>query len=98
MKLLRPFPFPLNIGTDICQISRVYRILASPRATRFVNRILAPEELAHHDARLQVLTRAPSARSHGKTSDAVPEKDTHESLAARDPELWKCAAFMAGRY
>ncbi|KAH6895339.1 hypothetical protein B0T10DRAFT_213302 [Thelonectria olida] len=98
MKPLRPFPFPLNIGTDICQISRVYRILAGPRASRFVTRILAPEELARHDARLQVLTRATGEQSHGKTSDAVSERGGHESLAARNPELWKCAAFMAGRF
>lgn len=85
MKPLRPFPFPLNVGTDICQISRIYSILAGPRATRFVKRILTPEELASHDARLQILTRR-----HG--SDAAPVVD------GRDPELWKCAAFVAGRY
>ncbi|KAI5463184.1 hypothetical protein BGZ63DRAFT_402522 [Mariannaea sp. PMI_226] len=102
MKPLRPFPFPLNIGTDICQISRIYRILDSPRAIRFVNRILAPQELARNDARLRVLKRTSDARSGLKSSSSeitTPGAQlAHESLAARDPELWNCAAFLAGRF
>lgn len=44
MKPPRFFPFPINVGTDICQISRIQAILQGPRASRFVDRILAPEE------------------------------------------------------
>ncbi|OAQ63072.2 holo-acyl-carrier-protein synthase [Pochonia chlamydosporia 170] len=81
---LRPFPFPINIGTDICQISRIYTILNSPRRTRFVNRILAPEEVSRHDERLnpKVLT------------DGDVRCLTHGDVKASP--LWKTAAFMAG--
>ncbi|WAO85532.1 ACPS domain-containing protein [Fusarium falciforme] len=104
MKPLRAFPFPLNIGTDICQISRIYRILSGPRASRFVSRILSPEELAKKDARLDILKRVPTksgALEVGQRSEnksLVGDDQSHESIAARDPELWKCAAFVAGRF
>ncbi|KAM5348363.1 hypothetical protein ACJ41O_008187 [Fusarium nematophilum] len=100
MKPLRAFPFPLNIGTDICQISRIYRILSGPRATRFVNRILSPEELARKDARLNVLAHNDklSAGQVGNAKRSDENEKSHEKMAAGDPELWKCAAFVAGRY
>lgn len=103
MKPLRAFPFPLNIGTDICQISRIYRILSGPRASRFVNRILSPEELAKKDARLDILERVPANNGalevgqRSETKASAGDDQGHESIAARDPELWKCAAFVAGR-
>ncbi|KAK2135080.1 hypothetical protein NOF04DRAFT_1202814 [Fusarium oxysporum II5] len=100
MKPLRPFPFPLNIGTDICQISRIYHILSGPRALRFVNRVLAPEELAKKDARLNVLYQAAArkAPSRRATSEASKSLQPHEYITSKDPELWKCAAFIAGRF
>ncbi|KAF7561430.1 hypothetical protein G7046_g2723 [Stylonectria norvegica] len=81
MKPLLPFPFPIHIGTDICQISRIYTVLSSPRANRFVARILRPEERAVNQSRLQILKR-------GVETYKVP----------RDPELWSCASFIAGRF
>lgn len=39
-----PFPYPLRIGTDICRIGRIERILRSVRGPRFVQRLLSPEE------------------------------------------------------
>ncbi|SCO36454.1 related to phosphopantetheine protein transferase [Fusarium fujikuroi] len=100
MKPLRPFPFPLNMGTDICQISRIYHILSGPRALRLVNKVLAPEELAKKDARLNVLDQAPARRvlSRRATSKASESLQPHERIASKDPELWKCAAFIAGRF
>lgn len=105
MRPLRAFPFPLNVGTDICQISRIYRILSSTRARRFVNRILAPEELACNDTRLHVLNRTSKVLRDGKPAGASSIVATlkegqqlHEELAARDPDLWKCSAFIAGRF
>lgn len=100
MKPLRAFPFPLNIGTDICQISRIFGILQTQRAVRFVNRILAPEEQAWKDARLNILARSPPPNRQSRTTGAFKavSRVSHEELAAQDPELWKCAAFIAGRY
>ncbi|KAG5983186.1 hypothetical protein E4U55_000580 [Claviceps digitariae] len=76
---LRPFPFSLNVGTDICQISRIYGILNSPRRTRFINRILAPEEVKQHESRLSYTNN-----EHGRD--------------VKKTELWKTAAFVAGRF
>ncbi|KAG5925312.1 hypothetical protein E4U53_003346 [Claviceps sorghi] len=78
---LRPFPLALNVGTDICQISRIYGILNSPRRSRFINRILAPEEVNRYESRL----------SGGGTSNA-------RGRDVKDTELWKTAAFVAGRF
>ncbi|MBE3047379.1 hypothetical protein IMZ48_33655 [Candidatus Bathyarchaeota archaeon] len=45
MRPLLPFPLPLALGTDICAVSRVARILShKTRGPRFVERVLAPEE------------------------------------------------------
>ncbi|KAG6014415.1 hypothetical protein E4U43_006558, partial [Claviceps pusilla] len=77
---LRPFPFPLNVGTDICQISRIYGILNGPRRTRFINRILAPEEVKQYLSRFGAV--------HAKNEVGRDLKET---------ELWKRAAFVAGR-
>jgi hypothetical protein len=41
-----PFPSPLHIGTDICRVARIARILRSRQCARFIQRVLAPEELA----------------------------------------------------
>jgi holo-[acyl-carrier protein] synthase len=87
MKPLRAFPFPLNIGTDICRISRIYTILQGPRARRFAERILAQEE---HD---QLRKFAPL----GVASAQTGEEKLSSSLEERDPRGWKRAAFIAGR-
>jgi hypothetical protein len=41
----KPFPFPLNIGTDICSIARIQKIFRKPsRGPQFVRRILTERE------------------------------------------------------
>jgi hypothetical protein len=40
----RPFPFPFNIGTDVCHIPRVLNILKAHGGIRFVRRILTEKE------------------------------------------------------
>jgi holo-[acyl-carrier protein] synthase len=73
MKPPRAFPFPLNIGTDICHIRRIYDILRTPRAARFVGRILTEAERQHAASRLTL------------------------SSTGTDADVWKTAAFVAGR-
>ncbi|KAH7238812.1 hypothetical protein BKA59DRAFT_260641 [Fusarium tricinctum] len=90
MKPLQAFPFPLNSGIDICQISRIFRILCSRQGIRFVKRILSSEELARKDARLNILDKV-------KRPYSVGTPQSHEQLAAKYPEMWSCAAFVAGR-
>jgi holo-[acyl-carrier protein] synthase len=102
MKPLRPFPFPLNIGTDICQISRIYGILKSPRGMRFVNRILSPEEQARKDPRLRCLEDSPINKPFQNDKLNSFEKNNggtliSEEIARRDPDIWTAAAFVAGR-
>jgi holo-[acyl-carrier protein] synthase len=97
MRPLRAFPFPVNIGTDVCQISRIYAILSGPRATRFVHRVLAPEEQHHAAPRLASLSpkTTTTRQLRGHVSDAGVKG---EGQPQRDPELWKTAAFVAGRF
>ncbi|KAK2592425.1 hypothetical protein QQS21_009877 [Conoideocrella luteorostrata] len=70
---------------DICQISRIYGILRGPRRTRFINRILAPEELRRYDSRLNSL------------KDAIIRREVQNG-DQRETGLWKTAAFIAGRF
>lgn len=82
-----PFPFPLRVGTDICQISRIQRILQSPRAPRFVRRVLTAEEISRPDQDpLTITLKATESRlAQGQESNAPTS------------QLQKAAAFMAGR-
>ncbi|XWW99391.1 hypothetical protein V2A60_007401 [Cordyceps javanica] len=99
MRPLRAFPLPLNVGTDICQISRVYDILTTPRATRFVHRILAVEERPRFAAlagALPLVTRPAAPDQHQHRNQEATAATA--SASARDPEGWKAAAFMAGRF
>ncbi|PFH60883.1 hypothetical protein XA68_10160 [Ophiocordyceps unilateralis] len=50
---MKPFPYAVGIGIDICQISRIGRILDGPRRGRFLCRVLAPEERRREAARLE---------------------------------------------
>ncbi|KND87888.1 hypothetical protein TOPH_07443 [Tolypocladium ophioglossoides CBS 100239] len=99
MKPLRAFPFALNVGTDICQISRIYGILNGPRRARFVDRILAPEERAQRDPRrdLPGLDGDSTAAPKAAAAAAAARRDNGE-VAVRDTPLWKAAAFLAGRF
>ena len=67
---------------------------------RFVNRILSPEELANKDARLDILNSVKAQKP--ALQDAFHKSNdyghSHEQLAAKYPEMWSCAAFVAGRY
>lgn len=39
-----PFPFPVHIGTDICHVPRILRILTGPHGERFVEKVLNEKE------------------------------------------------------
>lgn len=76
-----PFPQPLRVGTDVCQVSRVYRILTSGgparrRGARFVERLLAPRE--REPARL----RAEVAWLLSPSSSSSPGREGQRRLAA----------------
>jgi hypothetical protein len=48
----KPFPWPLNIGTDICSIPRILGILRKKTGRHFVRRILTIEERDHYRGRV----------------------------------------------
>ncbi|ROT40653.1 hypothetical protein SODALDRAFT_321961 [Sodiomyces alkalinus F11] len=90
----KPFPFPLNVGTDICRISRIFRVLAGRRATRFVSRILTPEEIAAAPIARPPLT-LPTALAAGY---GLREGVDFSTLKKTYPDLWTQATFLAGRF
>jgi hypothetical protein len=50
----KPFPFPVNVGTDICHRLRILDILKERRiARRFIQRILTEEERAENKERIE---------------------------------------------
>ncbi|KAK1640873.1 hypothetical protein BDP81DRAFT_390208 [Colletotrichum phormii] len=85
------FPFPFKLGTDICQISRIYRILAKDKEASFLRRILTKNE------RLAISASLMSADASGTASE-VSKDDDFQALKERNPLLWKKASFLAGRF
>ncbi|KAK0371453.1 hypothetical protein CLIM01_11194 [Colletotrichum limetticola] len=83
------FPFPLQLGTDLCQISRIYRILASDKESRFLRRILTNHE------RLAIPAVLKSADASATPSEIFKDDD-FQALKKRNPLLWKKASFLAG--
>lgn len=78
---------PLNIGTDICQVSRIFRLLTGPRGTRFLHRVLTPEERA----------AASATQLRPLPAPAGPLDGGFEALRANYPEWWQRSTFVAGR-
>lgn len=107
---MRKFPFALNLGTDICHVSRIRKILESSKGARFVQRILNDEERRH--PKIQCILKndhSPSMVQPAKSP--VPMVKHHTGIAAADgkdhspstattslQELRIAATFMAGRY
>ncbi|KAK7927092.1 hypothetical protein PG985_004090 [Apiospora marii] len=84
-----------GLGNDICHIPRVYRILTSCHAQRFIARVLTAEERseARPRALLQCIALRPSSQ--------IDQSDAPWATGASDnriPNVWKAAVFMAGRF
>ncbi|KAI2611974.1 4'-phosphopantetheinyl transferase superfamily [Hypoxylon sp. NC1633] len=76
--------FSIGIGTDICKISRIYKVLNSPSCTRFLRRILTPQERKWPKPTKLVqylATRPPPA----------PDDP-------QDPNIAQAAEYVAGRF
>ncbi|KAI9051743.1 hypothetical protein LZ554_004783 [Drepanopeziza brunnea f. sp. 'monogermtubi'] len=50
----RPFPLPINVGTDLCSVPRILSILNSNCAHRFVSRLLTEDEVLQSDLRAAI--------------------------------------------
>jgi holo-[acyl-carrier protein] synthase len=93
MNSMKAFPFPMGIGTDICGISRIYRILSGASGQSFIRRVLATEEIAQIDNTSPIKTILRNSLD--------PQKKTPpfiDSSKNQDPEIWRASTFMAGRF
>lgn len=92
-RVLRHFPYPLNVGTDICNIVRVRQILGSPKGPRFIRKILHSQEYSNEKV-FWILQDDPGWKGP-KSKEKTREELLVEFSTAR---LEKAANFMAGRY
>ncbi|KAI3399695.1 hypothetical protein diail_6044 [Diaporthe ilicicola] len=108
-RILRKFPFALGLGTDICHVIRIRKILESSRGARFVQRILNAKERGHPKIRCilsdlpyrgtaKVLTNPDQPMNHHTGLTAANENTSSRSRAGPNlEELQLAATFMAGR-
>ena len=90
-----PFPFPLHVGTDVCHIARIHAILNTPRAPRFIRRILAQEELARPRQAIARIIAPGTPTPVGGGARSRPADETADPQAS---PTWDAAVFMSGRY
>ena len=89
----RPFPFPITVGTDICSVARIFKILnasadGAKRGDRFAKRILVPAELqsrwSPHLSTLQQWDSLQKKRIHlGLESKAFPQENYYARVPAQ---------------
>lgn len=109
-RAMRRFPLNLNIGNDICHVVRIRGILESARATRFIQKILNPDERRHPKIQWALKNEAftdSSKREFSSTAfDAAvktptliqPEDLGPSRSGLHSYQLQIAATFMAGRY
>lgn len=109
-RILRKFPFALNLGTDICNANRIRRILESSRGVRFVQRILNDDERGH--PKIQCILNngtplginqsakipGPTMKHHTDVATAHGKNLSPSKPAPNIDEMQLAATFMAGRY
>ena len=78
----RAFPFPFNIGTDICSISRVYEILKGNNGRRFVRRVLIERE--RHEGLERLDGPLERWKLAGRTSSVLEWKMKELGLTAKE--------------
>jgi phosphopantetheinyl transferase (holo-ACP synthase) len=88
----RPFPFALGIGTDICSVKRIYRILTKPegRAQQFIRHFFNHTEIREHADRLSFAVELDTLKALGKQ---YPEARRKEVAG----KTWRLAHFLGGR-
>lgn len=88
----RPLPFALGIGTDICHVPRIYRLLTKQNrsAQHFVLKSLNPAEIRACGSWLKVAAELDALKADGKQYSEIPEK-------VMNAKVWPLARFMGGR-
>ncbi|KAB8225443.1 hypothetical protein BDV33DRAFT_198823 [Aspergillus novoparasiticus] len=92
-----PFPYPLGVGTDICHIPRIRRILTHENPShvhRFVKRIFCQSEFdafqQRHEKVLQLKKCLDTGMSKNEESSLQQDK--------YDWALWRLSSWVAGRF
>ncbi|KAF3024232.1 hypothetical protein E8E14_011548 [Neopestalotiopsis sp. 37M] len=87
---------PIGLGHDICQIRRIYRILASKTGPRFINRVLTPQERETPKAKAALRcvldNNLPAPNSDSANDADLPKRDDQKK------DLLKAAQYLAGRF
>jgi holo-[acyl-carrier protein] synthase len=94
------FPFPIHIGTDICRIPRIARLLRPDppeRCIRFVRRILDPVEVASAPLALKKILGFASAarRVEEESAERLASSRTPEADGADNDGVGECLASTA---
>ncbi|KAI0110125.1 hypothetical protein F4814DRAFT_425879 [Daldinia grandis] len=93
MASLRKFPFSFGVGTDICQISRIYKIIAQQKGSNFIHRVLTKDEINSVRGASHILEPIYS-RQRLPESELFPNGNAEEEI----PAIATAARFMAGRW
>ncbi|KAJ5130146.1 uncharacterized protein N7515_006185 [Penicillium bovifimosum] len=102
-----PFPYPLSVGTDICHVPRIQRILSNENeehVTRFSRKIFSPTELPGFQERYQAvlrLRRTMPARAQieeNQTDDHGSGVDNDVRCDKYERELLGFSKWVAGRF
>ncbi|OJJ31163.1 hypothetical protein ASPWEDRAFT_72154 [Aspergillus wentii DTO 134E9] len=100
-----PFPYPLALGTDICHIPRIQRLLtdnSQKQVDRFSQRIFSPAERSffqeQYDKVLQL--RENIADKADNEDNGQDESGTDKNLQRTQYEraFWKLSSWVAGRF
>ncbi|KAI9827321.1 MAG: hypothetical protein M1826_006426 [Phylliscum demangeonii] len=97
-RALRPFPLQLSIGTDICHVPRITRIITQDGqgwgARRFMRRILTPAERQTMEPKLERFLAASTTTSTSTSTSTTTTTTTQP--AGR--ELQQLSQSLAGRF
>lgn len=85
---LRPFPFPIHVGTDICSISRLSKLYKT-RGVGLLKKFLTPRERAEFQNRFATSGLPPTHRIKAATTHG---NGVHEAGASPD------VIYLAGRW
>lgn len=103
-RIVRRFPLNLSLGTDICQITRIRKILTTGRAQAFVRKILTEKERTHPKIEW-ILEQTQAGKGLPNLSCLPPRSSMRLSIPGfEEPQkppvelmLDQSAKFMAGR-
>ncbi|KAI9051275.1 hypothetical protein LZ554_005376 [Drepanopeziza brunnea f. sp. 'monogermtubi'] len=79
----RSFPQALNIGTDICSVQRVNKILRGRQAQAFIRRVLRAEEIAQNRRLLSAVDRLQELELLINTATTTSERAVHQPPIAQ---------------